>query len=187
MNFRFGAWGSIALVAAGCVTSPLPPASEPPGPGAELAVQAEIGSPPFQTQALVTPYTGADVVHVVVGVMTFSEGQEVPALAGGNPVLLDLAKEKLGEVVRFRNLALNTRYRIRGWAYKAAGPDPANIISVAANSFVDVEVTNDDRPPVAKLVLRLADKVFAAQASNSISFADGTLVSSGDVVVETAK
>jgi hypothetical protein len=173
MRFRLNTLALGALVAAGCAaTQPIGVTGEPTP--VELSVKTEIRGAPFKVQAVVNPYTGNDVEHVVLSLLTVSGGNETAVLAGGNPVTADVPKLKLADVLRFGNLKLNTTYRIRALAYKAAGTGAGDLISVA-NQLVDVAVTNNDRPGLATLGIQLIDKTFAAEATTSISFSNGAV------------
>lgn len=136
-----------------------------------IQVVPSISGGGLRTQALVTPYSSASVEHVVVKLLKLDGTTEVD-LSGASR---DVAKADLAGEVKFSGLRKNTKYRIRGYAYKASGTAEADLISVSDKSFVDVEVKTDDRPAIAKLNIGLMDTPFAAQGTSSIAFTDGGL------------
>lgn len=169
--------GAALAIATGCaafVTSPLV------GGNATLDVSPAIAGTGQKVQALVEPYTAADIDHLLVKVYKLDGSTEKEVLGTNQaPLAKDIAGDALATPVRFRNLHFDSSYRIRGYAYKAAGTDPADLISVDESSFFDIALTNDDRPDVATLSVQLVDKPFNAKGSASIEVHAGELYNEG--------
>ncbi|MNY51543.1 hypothetical protein D3C86_1871410 [compost metagenome] len=106
--------------------------------------------------------------------------------ASGNQVLKDIPQSALSDTITFSQLDANTTYRIRCYAYKAPGEILAHLISTSdAGSYVDVTLTNNDRPTMATLKVRLIDTIFSGTATSSgVSVTDGGYVSSGSVIIQ---
>ena len=64
---------------------------------------------------------------------------------------------------------------MRGYAYKKAGIQDSDLISDSGSSYVDITVTDDDRPDVATLSVQLADRPFRGAGTGSIEIKTGTL------------
>lgn len=154
------------------------------GGRATVSVLTEFRGSTFRTQALIEPYTGSDVEHLVLALYTVSGSTETPVRVGGSPLTMDVPKASLGQAITFENLHNATTYRVKGSAYKASGTADADLISVAGSSSLDIAVTNDDRPTVATLSIQLVDRTFSGQGTNSIEFTDGNLTDVGEEQVE---
>lgn len=177
MSMRRWYLGASALALAGCAALPgLQLASG----GASLQVLPHLVSGAYRAQALVAPWTSADVEHVEVRLLSLSDaGAEVPARVGGTPVVQDVPRAALDAPFTMTGLLPNARYRLRARAYKATGSLAADVISVEAAAFVDILMRSDDRPVVATLSIPLQDVPFDGQASPSIAIVPGDLVPVG--------
>ncbi len=175
-----------ALLLSACQATP--PAVTPAAPAARTAsvrvtptVQAggvrelAAGRGLFATK---TAYTQASINHMVVELFSVAGAVETPIIT------TDLSAAQLGNTVTFGNLAHDTTYRIRAYAYKAAGLAAGDKISDDASSDVDVVVTNDDAPALGNLVVSLIDQTFAGSAtSDGLTVNAGTLVHAGGISI----
>lgn len=156
---------------------------------ASLVLRTQVASGGYKAQALVQPYTKASINHLVIKVLRLNGVGEQPVLDDqGESVMADLALGELDNAITFSNLAQNTTYRIRCFAYKAPGASSSDLISTQdAGSYTDVRVTDDDRPALTTLKVKLIDQLFDAQATASgVVVTDGGLVSStGSVSIGT--
>lgn len=116
-----------------------------------------------QVQALVGNYTQASINHLVITLFKLDGTSAEVALTSTD--ITD--STKFTSPVTFTKLKQNTTYRIRAYAYKAAGTASADQISDDANSSVDVPVTTNDAPPLAKLQVKLIDVGFNGQATST--------------------
>ena len=146
-------------------------------PGVTLSVQPAVQGGGYRTQTVVNPYGQADIYHLQVKLFKVASGVETPVTdASGNPLMKDIASPSLGVPVVFGNLNFDTTYRVRAYAY--SDPATASLISTTdSGSYVDITVTNDDRPTVSTLPVQLIDKIFSGEAT-----ASGIAVSSGSVI-----
>lgn len=145
-----------------------------------LQLDAEIASGGFQTQATVQPYLASDIQVLELRLLKMSgnPASETPVNDTlGNPIVIDVPQANLDQPVNFTKLHANTTYRIRAKAYFDTGKTQP--ISVDASSSVDVPITQEDRPTLARLKVQLADKAFDAQGSTGIDVASGSLVPAG--------
>lgn len=128
-----------------------------------VAVRLEIRAAGIRTQAVVTPYTGADVDHLVIAVMDPQ---------GNTQASLTVPQAQIGRVLTLTNLAPDTTYTIACRAYDASG----DLVSVDAQSQTTLAVGNDDVLAPITLDVQLQDKVFNGVATGAISVADGTVL-----------
>jgi len=145
-----------------------------------LQLDAEIASGGFQTQAVVQPYLASDIQVLELRLLKVSgnPASETPVNdALGNPIVIDVPQAKLDQPVNFTKLHANTTYRIKAKAFFDTGKTQP--ISVDASSSVDVPITQEDRPTLARIKVQLADKTFDAQGSTGIDVASGSLVPAG--------
>lgn len=164
---------------AGCATLAGTLGSGPAAPlSIEILPQFRGGS--FQNQALLTPHSSASVDHLVVSLHRRVDGGEVAVRTSlGLPVEKDVASSSFTVPLTFKDLHHATSYRIRAHAYAAPGRNDSDLISDPSNSFVDLDVTMDDRPTLAMLPVKLIDRRFSGEATTSIAFTPGQLGHSG--------
>ena len=153
-------------------------ASAPPGPTgaarATLAIQPVVKSGLFRAQPVITPYTKTSVQHLVLALFAVSGGTETAVTDGSSaPIQKDVPNTGMDAPVLFTRLHQNTAYRVRAYAYKAAGNADGDLISDGERSYIDVVVGTDDRPDVSTVQVYLVDQAFAAQGSGSLSFVAG--------------
>jgi len=182
------------LLIAGCGQLPTSNTVTPSTPVAQAATKglASVTLTPtvvaggYQTQAVVHNYTSADIFHIQVVLYTVdASGHETPVSDGeGGTLSVDVWQSELSSPVTFSNLYLNTTYRARCFAYKAAGTNPSNKISIDSASYEDIKVTNNDRPTVLPLPVKLTDVVFDGEATASgVVVTPGSIVSNGPVEI----
>lgn len=166
---------AIASLIAGCAVA-FAPAAVGPEPKAAIAIVPAFKAAPLRVQAVVEPYTGGHVEHLVLKLFTVSGSTETQ-VKGANDVPLeqDLQKGGFDGPLLFNKLHMDSTYRVRGYAYKASGTADADKISVDTGSFVDITVTKDDRPEVATLSIQLKAKDFDGQGTGSIEFKPGVV------------
>jgi len=150
--------------------------------GVRLSLVAQVEDSQLRTQAVVNPFTQASIAHLVIRLYRVAGGVETPVLDGtGAQLTRDLGSGQFGATVSFASLQPNTTYRARAYAYKAAGTSPSDLISTSdSNSYVDIPVTNDDRPGPVILRVRLLDVPFSGQAS-----ASGVVITNGGYATGT--
>lgn len=172
----------IAAALAGCAAYPV---GAPHGGNlATLLVKPVVGpASGYQTLAQVVPYGSGDINHLVIQLFTLSgdPAVETAVLDGsGAPEKVDLAAADLGKTVTFTDVSVGKTYRLRAYAYKAAGEAAADLISTDDDrSYVDVPLTSAG-PQQATLKVGLIDKTFDGQTSST-----GILVTSGGLQMTT--
>lgn len=115
------------------------------------------------TQTVVPAYNQSSIQHLVLKL--FAGGQDT----GISKTLLNA---QLDNPVVFTNLKANTLYRIKAYAY--ASTDNSLLISADdVNSWTDVTLTNDDRPTIDNLKVKLIDRPFDGQATSSLNIIPG--------------
>ncbi|MBO9542317.1 hypothetical protein J7643_17135 [bacterium] len=139
---------------------------------ASLAVRPLVENGQYRTQDMggntLNPYKATDIAHLVVKVYTVSGGTETPWRdAASNPVVRDVASSSLEAPISFDKLRPHTTYRLKAYAYKALGTDASDLISVEGGSTVDLVVTNDDRPAVGSLPVKLKSVAFGAETNEN--------------------
>lgn len=152
---------------------------------ATLSVRAAIGSGAYQPQGVgVATYTAASIEHLVVSVYLLDGSSETAVLdSTGMPLTRDIASGSLGTPITCTNLRPNTTYRLKAQAFNAAGKAPTNLISVDALSIADVTVTNDDRPAMGKLPVRLKNVAFSGEATGSgVVFGAGGMATASETI-----
>lgn len=128
----------------------------------------------FSTQAVVEPYTRTDVQHVLIALFKVEGGTESAIVdPKGIPITRDLPMDAMERLVTFSDLHPNTTYRVRAFAFQAAGTASADVISEVASSTLEVRVEGDEKPTTADLAITLKDKAFNGVASPSIGFDPG--------------
>lgn len=154
---------------------------------ASLTVKPVVQAGGYKTQAAVNNYTRDSIDHLVIKIYTVNGmGEEQPVLDDlGNPIQATMLNSELNDPVNFGNLFLYTTYRIRCLAYKAPGEAAEDLIStVDENSYVDVALTNDDRPTMTTLKVKLIDVEFDGQGTaNGIAVTDGGYKERGSVTI----
>ena len=135
--------------------------------GVTMIVHAEPVEGAFQTQAIVPRYTKASINHLLIELFKLDPSTqfETPVVdEAGKRVSLDLQNSQIDSPAQINNLAPNTVYRIRCFAYKAPGTDTYNLISTTdARSYTDLAIGNDDLVEVSAKV-RLIDVPFSGTA-----------------------
>jgi len=175
-----------ALLAVGCVYIPL--GSIPrlvtgavANGQAELRLTPEITSGGFRTQAVVTPYTPADIHHLKLELLKVTPDTQIETSVNdvvGTPIVLEIPANRLNEPISFTRLNANTTYRIKAKAYLDAAE--TQLVSTRdASSATDIPIIQEDRPTLAKLKVQLIDKAFDGQGSTSLDIASGSLVPTG--------
>lgn len=136
----------------------------------------------YRAQAVVPQVDVNRVNHLVLALNRVTPQGEAPVLTtGGVPVAADLSRSELSSPITFEQLAPNTTYRVRAYAYQAPGNAENDLISVTAQSYVDVEVDDEEHAPMAPLTVRLAPTAFAASAAVALSATGSVLFTSLDV------
>lgn len=150
---------------------------------ATIVVRPQVVSGGF-TAAAVPKLTASSINHLLIQIFELDGAEEKPILdAEGNEVSEDLTSSQLANLITFSKLKPKTNYRIRAFAYRAAGTDVANLISTTdSGSYVDVQVLEDDRPTVATLKVKLIDVDFDGQASfGGVTVTEGGYLPAGPV------
>lgn len=167
-----------AMVLAGCAA----PALIGPAGKASLTIIPRVSDDRSVQIALAQGYLGSDIEHFDIKLFKVVDGLEQPVLDGsGHQITATGAGTASGKALTIGSLQSNATYRLKAYAYKAAGSDPADLISDPASSSVDVSVTTDDRPTVASLPVTLINKLFSGAATSSIALTEGSLLSPGAI------
>lgn len=116
------------------------------------------------TKAVVNPYDRSAINHLVLKLYTLPEADTGLAKT--------LSNAQLDNPVVFSNLKPNTSYRVKAFAY-LTGDDTTLISSNDASSSTDIVLTNDDRPTLTTLAVKLIDRSFNAQATGSLAINSG--------------
>lgn len=178
MKQRISLLASGLLLLAGCTMGPQAPLA---GTGATLILKPEVVSAAYRTQAppSIAPYSHADVSHVMVKLYIVSAGVETPVVREGASVTRIIQNANLAEDVVFDRLQAQTTYRVKCEAYKVE-PSLIRLISTQdADSYTDIVVTNDDRPTVGALKVKLKAKPFSGEGSFQMDVHDGDLAGGG--------
>ncbi|HEY9857647.1 MAG TPA: hypothetical protein V6D05_18015 [Stenomitos sp.] len=170
----------LLLAISGCAhVNPI--ASPEPG-DATLTLTPRYQSSGYRAQAVVPQVDVTSVNHLVLELNRVTEQGEEPVLStGGAPVAADLSRSELNSPITFAHLMANTTYRVRAYAYRAAGTAPSDLISVAAESYVEVAVGGNDQPTLSPLTVKLTATPFAAAASVTLSATGSVLFTSLEV------
>lgn len=107
------------------------------------------------TQTVITPYTQASIKHLTLQMYL----GETPV----NGAVKDIPNADLNKAIVFSNLKANTTYRVKATAYATSDL----VISDAAQSYVDITLTNNDAPTIDTLHVKLIDQPFNGQATSS--------------------
>ncbi|MBO9540925.1 hypothetical protein J7643_10080 [bacterium] len=171
------------IVSSGC-TTPIGASQANGHASVRLVPTVQAGA--YRTQAEITPYGQADIVHLQVKIFELSNGSEVPVVDAGNrPLLKDIPNANLAQPIAFGNLNFKTTYRIRAYAYGDAGTASLISDSVGA-SYVDLPVESDDRPQLAPLPVKLIDRVFDGQATSAVTISSGSVTNAGSESIRLA-
>lgn len=170
----------LLLLVSGCAASM--PAAQAPVGSAVLTLTPRYQAGGYRAQAVVPQLDLARVDHVVLELSRITLQGEVPVLTtGGVPVLADLSRSELNSPITFEHLTANATYRVRAFAYDAPGRAENHQISIDAQSYVDVQVEDDDHPTMAPLMVKLAATPFAATATVNLSATGSVLFTSIDL------
>lgn len=177
-NASHAALLAASLLMAGCTALDLPLSSAPSATVAatgKLVLKPRIVNGGYAVSAVVTPHTAQSIYHLVIKLFALEGEDETPVLgAGGTPVQVDLQRDELTNPITIADLHAGRTYRVRAYAYRAAGTNAADLISKAEGSFIDVTVTNNDQPPMEQLVVTLTDVDFSGTATSSgVAVIDG--------------
>lgn len=127
-----------------------------------LILRPEIASGQF-THTVINPYDKAAVHHLTLKLFIGTQD---------TGLMKTLLNAQLDNPVIFSNLKAQTTYRVKAYAY--ASTDDSTLISYDdANSWTDITLTDDDRPTVSNLKVKLIDKLFNGQASSSLTINSG--------------
>ena len=180
--------GLVALATAGCVYVPLGAVpkldtTRLASGGQNIRLKPVVEPGGLRVQGLETPWTVADVRHVVVSLYEMEGTTEVPVLfvtgQVGKPVVKDLPVSSLDASVVLGNLADKTLYRVRARAYAADGTADASLISLDEASFVDVDLTKGEPTGEVRLPIRLRDKK-VGETKPVVVVTDGEVVHQGE-------
>lgn len=140
---------------------------EAPSTGDSLVIiKPKILDSGFVTKTVRNYYTSASINHLQLD-LTYQPSGTLVATK-------DIPSGSLGSLITFQNLAANRSYRVKAYAYKAAGTSGADLISTSdANSYIDFTTTNDDRPNIQNLIVKLIDVPFDGQATSSVVVTPG--------------
>lgn len=176
---RLTAWSVGALLGVsatlGCVNQASPVAKSQPSlrrsqtSGAQAATTTAMLNPaiasqqsPRRLQAVVNPYTPADVNHLVITLSRVATGA-TSAVATSRLINPATFTDPLifGDLKRFQ------RYQAVAEAYIGPDDDATGLISVNALSSVSFDVAGDDQIVVATLPIQLQDREFAGEARST--------------------
>ena len=174
-------FASSLMLLAGCSAGPQVSTA---GSGATLVLTSEALSDGYQGQAVAGgPYTVDDVNRLVVKLYTVVDGVETPVIEGPGPATRELHRVSFGDPVIFSRLKPHTTYRAKAEAwgrqnhYTALVADPDKLISTDdAQSYTDIVVTDNDRPTMGKLKVRLKARPFSGVSDFNVNIGKGGLV-----------
>jgi len=179
---RLSLLASGLLLLAGCTAGPQVATADS---GAMLVLTPEVVSGGYQAQDMpaVEPYTEANVNRLVVRLYTVADGVETAVVEHDAPVIREISRAQFSNPVIFSRLKPHTTYRAKTEAYgyeylyTALKADEEKLLSTNdAHSFTDIIVTNDDRPTVGKLKVRLKARPFNGQTDFDVNIGKGGLV-----------
>ncbi|HEY9898448.1 MAG TPA: hypothetical protein V6D00_04635 [Pantanalinema sp.] len=159
--------GSLALVAllTACHAAP---AGSPVG-NASVTISPRVIAGERTTQAVVNPLTAASIDHLTLKLYKMDGATE------NEKASKDIAGPIGSQTVSFGNLAHDSAYRIRAFAYATAGTsDP---ISVDADSLLDFWVEVDNEIALPAVPVQLKNVTFSGTSN-----AAGLAVTNGDLV-----
>lgn len=179
----------------GCTQGPAATGFEPNKGGfvfadgrATLELKTEVIPGGLSTQDIVNNYTVASINHLIIKLFKISGNTEQPVLQPNttNQVTKDIPKADFSKFHTLSGLNANATYRIRCYAYKAEGTADPDLISTSdAGSYVDVTLTDDDRPTMATLKVKLIDVVFNGMASSTgVAITNGGYTTPGPETID---
>jgi hypothetical protein len=169
------------LLLAGCAA----PQVATTGSGATLILTPEFVSGGYQVQDMPSaePYTADNVNRLVVSLYTVTDGVETPVTVGNVPVTRGISRGHFDDPVVFSQLKPHTTYRAKteaygyDYVYSALAVAEEKLISTSdTGSVTDVVVTDDDRPTVGKLKVRLKIRLFSGETDFGVNIGNGGLV-----------
>jgi len=179
---RLSLLASGLLLLVGCTAGPQVATT---GTGAMLVLTPEVVSGGYQAQDIPTvePFTEADVTRLKVMLYTVADGVETPVTEQGFHVIREIPRANFAHPVIFQRLKPHTTYRAKteAYGYDIRYPEPEvltpTLISTSdADSYTDIVVTDDDRPTVGKLKVRLKGRRFSGQTEFDVDIEKGGLV-----------
>ncbi|MNX11365.1 Serine/threonine-protein kinase PknD [compost metagenome] len=155
---------------------------------ASLKLSTEVVPGRWGLQAVITPYTAADIHHVTLTLFKLDGSTELPLQdAQGSPLAVKVSQAQLGQEVAFAKLWRNTTYRIKAKAY-ADDAETMLISRATATDQIDVVVSDDDRPTLARIKVSLIDKAFDGSATTpGLTLNPGTLTATGNPAISLAQ
>lgn len=131
-----------------------------------LVVRPFLQSGSFAAQTTISPYTQTSIQHLDLKLFTYDDTEH------DQNIQRTLLNAQLDNPIVFANLKANTTYRIKAYAYASAD----NSLLISSNdedSYTDVVLTNDDRPTLVTLKVKLIDRTFNGQATSSLTITSG--------------
>lgn len=130
-----------------------------------LILQPKI-NPGAVTQTVINPYTAADIHHLSLKLYTVNGGESYTGVSR------TISHADLGSAIAITALKPNTAYRIKAFAYTST--DDTVLISTSdVNSNTDVTLTNDDRPTITPLNVKLINRPFSGQVTDPLNIITG--------------
>jgi hypothetical protein len=171
-----------ASLFAGCQAYPLVSAGveSVSAEGLTLSVRPEVAAQAYQTLAVVNEYGASDIELLAIQLFTVtgsgaSEVETAVTKPDTTHVEALITDKNFARTVTFGNLKPHTTYRFRAFAYNGTDRATATKLSVDADSFVDLAVTNNDAPTLpASLKVKMVPKLF-----NGTSNSTGIAVTTG--------
>lgn len=184
MKHHVIALASGLLLLAGCAAGPQVTG---PGKAGTLVLTPEFRSGSYQLLDMpaLEPYQEKDVNHLIVRLYTLENGVGSPVDENAPVATRTLTRPHLADPVVFTQLKPNTTYRAKSEAYglpeyHVTAPGSEILISTDdAGSTTDIVVTNDDRPTVAKLKVRLKARPFSGEGEFRLDVEEGKLIGGG--------
>lgn len=170
----------LALGMSGCAH--VSPVAQPEIAHTKLTLTPRFQAGDYRAQAVVPQFDITSVNHLVIKLNRVTAQGEAPVLTtGGAPVVADLSRSELSSPITFAHLVGNATYRVRAYAYRATGTAENDLISITAESYVDVETGSNDQPAMSPLTVKLIPTPFAATANVALSATGSVLFTSLDL------
>lgn len=145
-----------------------------------LILKPQINAGSYLSQTTISAYTQASINHLRLKLYTFDDSEH------DQGIQKTLLNAQLDNPIVFANLKPNITYRIKAYAY--ASSDDSLLISTSdADSYTDVTLTDDDRPTVGTLKVKLIDRAFSGQATSSLVINNGGYSAIGPESLAIAK